>query len=94
MLAEGLEGLDTRDIRFGALIEELGGFRQVGKVIPLIKEAAVARKALSVATEGQNSIDEQAIIAQQTLGFELDKTANAFQKLITTISNDTAIQVF
>jgi TP901 family phage tail tape measure protein len=91
-LNEGLKNLDTRDIRFGAIIEELGGFRQVGKVIPLIQQFAVAQEALKVAQEGQGSISDQAVIAQKTLGFEVAQTAAQFQKLITTIGNSSAIQ--
>ena len=91
-LSEGLQNLDPRDIRFGAIIEELGGFRQVGKVIPLIQQYTVAQEALKTAQEGTGSIADQAIIAQATLGKQLDKTAASFQSLITTISNNESLQ--
>ena len=91
-LSEGLRNLDPRDIRFGAIIEELGGFRQVGKVIPLIQQYAVAQEALKTAQEGTGSIADQAIIAQATLGKQLDRTAASFQSLITTISNNESLQ--
>lgn len=91
-LNEGLKDVDTRDIRFSGIIEELGGFRQVGKVIPLVQQFAVAQEAFKTAQEGTGSISDQAIIAQKTLGFEVAQTAAQFQKLITTIGNNSAIQ--
>jgi hypothetical protein len=38
LLSKGLSSLDPRDIRFSSIVEELGGFRQIGKVIPLIQQ--------------------------------------------------------
>ena len=38
-LSAGLSALDPRDFRFSDIVEELGGFRQVGKVIPLIQQS-------------------------------------------------------
>lgn len=91
-LNEGLNTLDPRDIRFGAIIEELGGFRQVGKVIPLIQQFAVAQEALNVAKEGGTSITDQQIIAEQTLAVQLQKTGANFQELITNIANSDSFQ--
>ncbi|MFM7987911.1 MAG: hypothetical protein ACKPKO_52220, partial [Candidatus Fonsibacter sp.] len=52
-LAEGLSQLDPRDLRFSRIVEELGGFRQIGKVIPLIQQFTTAQQALIVAQRGQ-----------------------------------------
>lgn len=91
-LNEGLATLDPRDVRFGAIIEELGGFRQVGKVIPLIQQFAVAQEALNVAQDGSTSLTDQQIIAQQTLAVQLQKTSANFQELITNVANSDAFQ--
>ena len=48
-LSVGLAGLDPRDVRFNEIVEQLGGFRQIGKVIPLLKQFATAQNALAVA---------------------------------------------
>ena len=51
-LARGLSSLDPRDYRFNEIVESLGGFRQIGKVIPLIKQFSTAQEALNVAQGG------------------------------------------
>jgi len=91
-LSEGLQAFDPRDVRFGAIIEELGGFRQVGKVIPLIQQFAVAQEALNVAREGGTSITDQQIIAERTLSVQLQKTAANFQAFITGVAESDAFQ--
>ena len=48
LLSSGLAGLDTRDVRFNEIVEQLGGFRQIGKVIPLIKQMSVTQAAFWV----------------------------------------------
>ena len=73
-LSEGLAGLDTRDLRFGKIVEELGGFRQIGKVIPLIQEFATAQAALGVAQRGSGSLAKDAALAQLGLGVQFMKT--------------------
>ena len=46
LLNRGLRSLDPRDLRYSQIVEELGGFRQIGKVIPLIQQFSVAQQAL------------------------------------------------
>ena len=73
-LSEGLEGLDARDVRFTKIVEELGGFRQIGKVIPLVQEFAVAQEALGVAQRGAGSLTSDAVKAQMALAVQFQKT--------------------
>lgn len=77
-LSEGLAGLDTRDIRFSKIIEELGGFRQIGKVIPLIQQFKTAQQALGIAQQGQTSLTTNAIQAQEALAVQFAKTREEF----------------
>ena len=70
----GLAGLSATDFRFQEIIEQLGGFRQVGKVIPLLKQYETTAEALAIANNAMGSTAADAATAQQGLG-------NAFQKL-------------
>ena len=70
----GLAGLSATDFRFQEIIEQLGGFRQVGKVIPLLKQYETTAEALAIANGAMGSTAADAATAQQGLG-------NAFQKL-------------
>ena len=81
-LSEGLAGIDPRSGLFNKVIEELGGFRQVGKVIPLLQEFATAQKALGVAQQGSGSLTDAATKAQQALAIQLLKVREEFLGLV------------
>ena len=81
-LGEGLKKVDRRSGAFADILEELGGFRQVGKTIPLILQTETRLKALQVATDNQHISDTELSKAQQTLAVRLQSTVENFQKLI------------
>lgn len=91
-LSEGLQGLDPRDLRFSQIVEELGGFRQIGKVIPLIQQFATAEQALGVAQRGTSSLTKDAATAQESLAVQFTKTREAFLALVRDLGESTAFQ--
>lgn len=91
-LSEGLSKLDPRDLRFSKIVEELGGFRQIGKVIPLIQQFATAQEALKIAQKGQGSLTEAQIVAQQSLANQLAKVREQFLALIRDVGKSTVFQ--
>ena len=90
VLGQAIEGLDSAmggmDIRrsetFFKIAEQLGGYRQIGKVIPLLTNWRGAEEALQVAQKGRLSIDRDALKAQQALAVQFSKTKEEFLKLI------------
>ena len=93
-LSEGLSRLDPRDIRFSSIIEELGGFRQIGKVIPLIQQFAVAQQALKVAQKGSDSLAKDAATAQLSLANQIAKVREEFLALIRSIGQSESFRSF
>ena len=91
-LSEGLSSLDPRDLRFSKIVEELGGFRQIGKVIPLIQQFAVAQEALGVAQAGQGSLARDAITAQLSLANQMAKVREQFLALIRDVGGSDTFQ--
>jgi hypothetical protein len=81
-LSTGLAGLDPKDVRFNEIVEQLGGFRQIGKVIPLLKQYAVAQNALSVANNSAGSTAKDAEQAQESLAVQFQKVREQFDALI------------
>lgn len=81
-LSGALQDLESTDPRFAQIIEELGGFRQVSKVIPLIQEFSTAQKALIVAQTGANSLTTDAAKANQALSVQIAKVREEFEALI------------
>jgi len=93
-LAEGLNLLDPRDLKFSRIVEELGGFRQIGKVIPLIQQFTTAQQALVVAQRGQGSLATDASVAQQALAVKISKVREEFVALIRSIGQSDSFQNF
>lgn len=81
-ISEGLSSLDPRDFRFAQIVEELGGFRQIGKVIPLIKQFSLAQEALNTAQESSGSLARDAETAQTALANKISKVKEEFQALV------------
>ena len=91
-LSIGLSSLDPRDYRFSEIIEELGGFRQIGKVIPLIQQFAVAQDALNVAQAASGSVAQDAVTAQQALAVQAQKVSEQFSALIRQLANSSTFR--
>ena len=87
-ISKALKGLQGTDPRFAQIIEELGGFRQVSKVIPLIEQFDVAQKALNVSMRGGDSLTKDAEVAQQSLAVQINKTKESFLAFVRGIAED------
>lgn len=93
-LSTALTQIPSTDPRFAQVIEELGGFRQVTKVIPLIKQFAVSEEALSVALKENNSLALDSEIAQEALAVQIAKVREEFEALIRTVADSTSFKTF
>ena len=92
LLSEGLTRLDPRDLRFSQIVEELGGFRQIGKVIPLIQEFATAQEALKVAQAGSGSLAGDAAKGQLALAVQISKVREEFAALIRSVGDTSSFR--
>lgn len=93
-LSEALKTIPTTDPRFAQIVEELGGFRQISKVIPLIREFTVAERARQISIAGGNSLTEDTIKRQQSLMIQLTKLKEEFFDFIRRGMDDTQIKLF
>ena len=91
-LSAALNSIDPRDFRFNLVVEELGGFRQVSKVIPLIQQFAVTQKALNVAQGSSGSLAKDAQTAQQSLAVQIAKTREEFSRFIRDLTGTESFQ--
>jgi TP901 family phage tail tape measure protein len=92
-LNAAMSKMDPRTATFAAITEQLGGFRQVSKVIPLIKQFGTAQDALNVAMAGGNSLSADAEKAQGTLAVKIQKVKEQFFELIRKVANNKAFKV-
>ena len=91
-LSNALAGLGEGDIRFVQIAEELGGFRQIGKVIPLLQQFETAERARQAALEGGDSLTRDAATAQQALAIQITKVKEEFLALVRSISQTGSFQ--
>ena len=92
-LSIALKDLDPRDLRFSAIVEQLGGFRQVSKVIPLVQQFGEAEKARAVAMAESNSLTRDSQTAQQAAIVKFQKLTETLKELFRTITASTSFQV-
>ena len=65
-VSAAMKDLQSTDPRFTAVAEQLGGFRQLGKVIPLLQDMETTQKALNVAQAGGTQLTMDAATSQDT----------------------------
>jgi hypothetical protein len=93
-LSESLAGLGERDLTFISVAEELGGFRQIGKVLPLLQQFSTAQAALNVAQKANNGLTKNAETAQLALAIRITKVKEEFLALVRGITETSAFQFF
>ena len=88
LISEGLERLNIRpgQTRFAAVIEQIGGIRQVSRVIPLLTQFKKAEEARQVALAGGKSLDADVAKAQETTAQAIERTRQNFAALIREIT--------
>ena len=94
-LSAGLKGLvQSGDaVKLSAITEELGGIRQVGKLIPTIVNFNKALAATKVAAQGAaEGLGGDVALALQPLGKQFEQLGARFNSLIRTISESKTFQ--
>jgi TP901 family phage tail tape measure protein len=92
-LSEALAGLGEGDTTFIRIAEELGGFRQIGKVLPLLQQFSTAQSALNVAMKAGDSLTQDAASSQAALAIRIMKVKEEFLALIRSITETSTFQV-
>ena len=93
-LSAALASLDPRDTRFSAIAEELGGFRQIGKVIPLLQQFSTAQAAYFTAQKGGGSLLKDSTLAQQALAVQIQKTREQFVSFVASLSQQSRFKKY
>lgn len=92
-LSIALKDMPAGDLKFIEIAEELGGFRQIGKVIPLLQQFEKAEKARQAAIAGGDSLTKDAATAQQSLAVQIMKVRQEFEALVRGVTESTSFQV-
>lgn len=87
------QGIAAGSLQYAKIIEELGGIRQIGNVIPLLNQFGLAQEALNKAQNSSGSVAGDAATAQETFATSIQKSVEAMFDLGQAIS-DSGIGVF
>jgi len=85
-----IDSLDT--LTLAQVVEELGGIRQVGKLIPALRNFQKAEAARGEALKGTVGLSKDVALATQTLSVRIEQTQQRFQKFIRTIAESRTFQ--
>ncbi len=92
-IGKALNDLDPRDIRFAEIVEEIGGIRQLSKVIPAIQQTEVAQRALTAAQQGALGVNEQVTKGLDGLAVRFAQVREEFLALIRSIGESRTFNV-
>jgi TP901 family phage tail tape measure protein len=93
-VSSALKGLRSTDVRYMGIVEEMGGYRQVTKLLPMLQQVAEAQKAYTIAQYGGINISNVAAQAQKTLLVRLQAVREQFLALFRTILGSDAFKAF
>lgn len=93
-LSLATRNLPTTDPRFAAIAEQIGGYRQISRVIPLLQQFNVAQRAYAVAQSGSNSLTRDAEKAQGALLVKFTKVKEELLDFTRAIGNNRGLQTF
>ena len=91
-LSEALSAIPTTSGKYSAIVEELGGYRQISKVIPLLQEFSVSQGALNIALGGSSSLAANAAQAQNAYIIKIQKIKEEFNALIRSVTQSSGFQ--
>ena len=92
-ISDGLKGLDT--LQLGQVVEELGGIRQIGKILPVIKNFDAAVKASNAGLQGaKEGLGKDVALAADTLSVRIAGLSENFSTLIKNVTQSKTFQTF
>lgn len=84
--------ISTRSVAFAEIIEELGGLRQLGKVVPALLQFSKAQQVLGVSTNSVNSLLRDQLLSQDALTRSITKAREEWVKLLVAFSQNEDIR--
>lgn len=87
-IGQALSSVSSQSEQFAEIVEQIGGLRQISRVIPAIQQYAKAQEILNVARQKGNSLDVAARRAQESLSVQIDRLRESFASLFRDILNN------
>lgn len=93
-ISAGLQKLGIRagSIKFAEVVEEIGGIRQLSRVIPLLEQLGKTQEALKLQNESAGESFKDLEKAQQGLGYRLGALGKEFTVFISDVVNSSSFK--
>lgn len=91
-ISTALKDVPATSPLFAKTIEEIGGYRQISRVIPLIQQFNVAEQARVAALSASGSLTEDAAKAQESFFIKLSKVREEYLATMRAFSQDSMIK--
>lgn len=93
-ISAGLQRLGIRagSIKFAEVVEEIGGIRQLSRVIPLLEQLGKTQEALKLQNESAGESFKDLEKAQQGLGYRLGALGKEFTVFISDVVNSSSFK--
>lgn len=91
-IGQALDGLDTRSLKFAEIVDVIGGARQLGVVVPLIKEWRLQQEILNTAMAGTNSLLRDAAAPLDTIKERFNALSNDWSAFSRDVFNSNTFQ--
>ncbi len=86
-IQSALRGLNEGDQRYINILQAIGGTRQVGRALPLIREQGEQQRALDVANNSGGNLARQAEIGMESLSVRTTQVFEKFQEFFRLVIN-------
>jgi len=95
-ITQGLDrlGISAGSIRFAEVVEQIGGIRQLSKVVPLLTEGKKIQEALAVANKAEAESTKDVEKAKESLSQRLAELTTNFRALFIEIADNALFQQF
>jgi TP901 family phage tail tape measure protein len=95
-ITKGLDrlGISAGSIRFAEVVEQIGGIRQLSKVVPLLTEGKKIQEALSVANQAEAESTKDVEKAKESLSQKLAELTTNFRALFVEVADSVIFQQF
>ena len=94
-ISQGLKeaGIAAGSIKFAQVVEQIGGIRQLSKVVPLLTQFDKAQRALTIANQGTIESDKDVAKAKQTLSQQIAELTQNFRALVYEITQTEGFKI-
>lgn len=92
-IGKALSDISPQSTQFAAIVEQIGGLRQLSRVVPAITQYAKSQEILNTALSSGNSLQQNAQQAQQSLLIQVSRLKEEFLSLFREITGSTTFQL-